>query len=50
MKSFEKAVVIKFRVTLGDLFQKISVKLHKVSDTLVPMSKKMGGAEKTATF
>ena len=50
MKTFYKAFFIEFWVTAGDFLKKIFIELNEDRFTLVPISKRMGGAEKTASF
>lgn len=50
MKRLDKAVLIELGVTLGDLLKEIFVKLSFVRGTLVPISKRIGGADMTASF
>ena len=50
MQGLDKAVLIELGVTLRDFLQEIFIKLSVGRGTRVPISKRMGGAEMTASF
>ena len=43
-------MLIKLRVALGDFLKEILIELNRKRGTRVPISKRMGGAEMTASF
>jgi hypothetical protein len=49
-KRLRQAVFVQLRVALGDFFNEILVKLASMVFTRVPISKRMGGAEKATIF
>ena len=50
MEGLDETVLVELGITLGDLLKEILVKLSYGSNTRVPMSKSIGGAEMTASF